>query len=209
MTKIKICGLKRLEDVAAVNQFLPDYAGFVFASGKRQVTLEHARTLRAALKKSICPVGVFVDEATEKICQAVRESIIQAVQLHGDETADQVRLLKKTLKNTEIPIIKAISVTHRASLKEELSCWQNSPVDYLLLDAGKGGTGKCFDHQLLEYLLPLKKPWFLAGGITDSNVVELKNRFKPYCIDVSSGVETDGYKDEKKMESIIRRVRYE
>lgn len=197
--KVKICGLRRAEDIEMVNRFQPDYAGFVFAPGKRQVTAGQACALRDRLRKEICPVGVFVDAPEEEICSLVRQSVIGAVQLHGHETPEAVGRLKELLAPFAVPVIKALRVEGTLFL----GTWEESSADFLLLDSG-GGTGKPFDHGLIGRI---RKPWFLAGGMNPDNAGEAVRRFHPYGIDVSSGVETDGKKDAGKVEQMIRRVR--
>lgn len=204
MTKIKICGLRRLQDVEMVNDLAPDYIGFVFAPSKRQVTLAAATELRQHLHPGICPVGVFVDAPAEEIIRAVSAQIIGGVQLHGNETVEQVAALKGQLP-AAVSIVKAI----RIETERHLELWQDSAADYLLLDAGGGGTGITFDHSLIPNAGRLRKPWFLAGGMHPDNVQMAIRRFQPFGIDVSSGVETDGYKDPEKMRNMIRSVRYE
>lgn len=202
-TKIKICGLTRPEEIEAVNQYLPEYIGFVFAPSRRQVTGMQAEHLRGMLRQEICAVGVFVNAPEEEICRLVERGIIQMVQLHGQETPEQVRRLRERLE--WIPIIKAVCMEPGHGL----DVWQQSEADYLLLDAGAGGTGTTFDHDLLNQAGQITKPWFLAGGMNPDNAPEAIARFGPYGIDVSSGVETGGRKDRRKIESMIRSVRHE
>lgn len=210
-TKIKICGLTRPEDVEAVNRFLPDYVGFVFAKSRRQVAPAQAAELSRRLDPGICPVGVFVDAEEDFICSLAEARTIRAVQLHGSETPEQVCHLKGRLTAWPgggipyIPVIKAVRMEPGHSLGQ----WQESEADYLLLDAGAGGTGKAFDHSLIGTAGTITKPWFLAGGMTPENCVAAITRFHPYGIDASSGVETDGLKDARKIEEMIRSVRDE
>lgn len=206
MTKIKICGLRRLQDIEAVNRLRPDYVGFVFAKSKRQVTMAEAALLSRELDSSITPVGVYVDAAAEDIAAAVTAGIIRVVQLHGHETLEQLSRLRELLP-AGTPVIKAVGMT--AGKEQELSRWQQSDVSYLLLDAAEAGSGTVFDHTLIGACEAITKPWFLAGGINQENAADLIRRFAPYGIDVSSGAETDGYKDPKKIEAIIRSVRNE
>ncbi len=206
MTKVKICGLKRLADVEAVNRFSADYAGFVFAASKRQVTIQEAAVLSRELDDNICPVGVYVDASVAEIVEAVSRNIIRAVQLHGHETPEYVCELKKQIP-AGVLIIKAIGMT--AGKEQEIDLWQQSEADYLLLDAASAGGGKPFDHTLIEQNGAISKPWFLAGGINQENTALLIRRFLPYGIDVSSGAETEGLKDPEKIEAIIRSVRNE
>lgn len=205
MTKVKICGLRRPEDVAMVNRWRPDYAGFVFASGKRQVTREQARVLRQQLDPSIPAVGVFVREPVETVAELANEEIIQLVQLHGDEDAAYIEALRKLSK---VPIIKVIRVKDKESL-EHLESWD---CEYFLLDAFSrsqyGGLGKTFDHKLLKDL-KLPKPFFLAGGLNEGNIADALSCVHPFGVDTSSGVETDGVKDEEKIRGFIRAVRKE
>lgn len=203
MTKIKICGLTRKEDVAAANELMPDYVGFVFAKSRRQVSEEQAALLQADLNPAICPVGVFVNADKGQILRLAERGIIRMVQLHGQETPKQAARLKQALAPLGVGIIKAIRMEPGVSIRE----WLESEADYLLLDAGSGGTGKTFDHELLSEIGPIKKPWFLAGGMNPDNVSEAIRRFSPYGIDTSSGVETDGRKDREKMEKMVRAVR--
>ncbi len=226
MTRIKICGLKRPEDVDYVNQYLPDYAGFVFAGSKRKVTDEQAEELSRKLDERIIPVGVFVNEPAEHIVSLVKKGIIRLVQLHGDEDEAYILKLKELLKETEnaiygseetgekaseqnrketTKIIKAVRVQSREQIleAEKLSC------DYLLLDTWQkdvyGGCGKQFDKALIPSELTM--PYFLAGGLSAENIQKNIEICHPYAVDVSSAVETDGNKDRKKIQEFIERVR--
>ena len=201
MTNIKICGLRRLEDIQAVNQYVPDYAGFVFAPGRRQVTPEQAAKLSENLNTEICPVGVFVNESEEIICRLVESGVIRAIQFHGQETEVEISRMKRRFPN--IPVIRAVSMKQDHELKR----WDASDADYLLLDAGNGGTGHTFDHNLIAQAGTIQKPWFLAGGMQAENVREAIQAFHPFGIDCSSGVETDGKKDPVKIRRIIENVR--
>ncbi len=203
MTKVKICGLTRQEDITAVNRFLPDYVGFVFAPSRRQVTAEQAADLSSMLRPDICPVGVFVNGQEYGICSLAEQGIIRMIQLHGQETPEQVLRLKRRLPS--VPLIKAV----RMELGHRLDEWQQSAADYLLLDADAGGTGTMFDHSLIEQMGRITKPWFLAGGMSPDNAAAAVRRFHPFGVDVSSGVETGGKKDERKIERMIRSVRDE
>ncbi|MGB4660463.1 MAG: phosphoribosylanthranilate isomerase, partial [Mobilitalea sp.] len=189
MTKIKICGLSRPIDIEMVNNVLPDYIGFVFAKSKRQVNDSTALLLKSNLDPKIQVVGVFVNEDSNRIVRLCQEGVIDVIQLHGDEGEGYIRQLKSSVSN---PIIKAVRVQTAEDIRlaEELSC------DYILLDTYKdnqyGGSGETFNWSIVP---KGKKPFFLAGGINTENVLEAIESMNPYCIDVSSGVETDGYKD--------------
>ncbi|WP_432630589.1 phosphoribosylanthranilate isomerase [Brotaphodocola sp.] len=204
-TRVKICGLTREEDMDVLNECRPDFAGLVFAPSRRQVSEEQAEKLRARLRPEIPIVGVFVDAPSEQIARLVEKRIIDVVQLHGSETPSDLENLRERLKGLgrKVPLIKAI----RMSAETDLAIWDQSEADYLLLDAMQAGAGKVFDHNLLESHLPIRKPWFLAGGMNPENVSLAIARFSPFGVDVSSGVETDGKKDPEKIRRMIAEVR--
>ncbi len=198
MTKLKLCGLVRICDIEAVNRLNPEYIGFVFAKkSRRYVDPAQARKLRARLDKGISPVGVFVNESPEAIADLVRSGIIDVVQLHGSEDEDFLRKLRELVS---CPIIKAFSVKTPQDVR--IAC--ESSADLILLDSGGGGTGTVFDWDLLE---PIRRPWFLAGGLSPENAADAIRRLAPYGVDVSSGIETDGVKDIQKMNDFVRAVR--
>lgn len=209
--KIKICGLRREEDINYVNQYRPDFIGFVFAEkSKRRVTREEAVNLRKLLDKEIIPVGVFVNEEIPRIAECVEAGAIDVVQLHGDEDSGFVEALRSRLPGTKI--IRAI----RVATEEDVLKGREIPADYLLFDtfqAGQvGGTGQCFDWSVLKVLQESDKPYFLAGGITPDNLPRAlrlsENPGKmPYALDVSSGVETEGFKDKEKIAKLMGFVR--
>lgn len=196
MTRLKICGLFRDEDMEYANEVHPDYVGFVFAKSKRQVTREKARELRKLLDPSIATVGVFVDEEIERILEILADGTISAVQLHGNEDEGYISLLKE---KTGAVIIKAV----RPGSREEALKTESSIADFILFDSG-AGTGKTFDWRLLE---GIGREYFLAGGLNSGNVREAIDTLEPYAVDLSSGVETDGMKDLEKMKEIRRLVR--
>lgn len=202
MTKIKICGLRRSRDVQMANRLKPDYVGFVFAHTRRYVDAAAANALRRELSPEIPAVGVFVQEEIEVIRQLCREGTIQMIQLHGEEDAGYVRRVREAAPG--IPIIRAVRVRSR----EQILAAERMDVDYLLLDTFVkgiyGGSGQEFDKDLIPQL---QKPYFLAGGLTASNVCGNIAKCRPYAVDVSSAVETDGVKDENKMKEFIERVR--
>lgn len=202
MTKIKICGLRREEDVDYVNACRPDYAGFVFAESKRKVTKEQAKHLRSQLEQGIVPVGVFVNETIDTIVELVEEGVIEVIQLHGDETESYIEALRWRVGN--VKIIKAV----RVASKEDVTDCETTLADYLLFDSrtleAYGGTGKQFDWKLIAQI---QKPFFLAGGIHTENVEEAIKMTRPFAVDVSSSVETNGYKDREKIIEIVKKVR--
>jgi len=198
MSKVKICGLSRMEDIAAVNRALPDFIGFVFAQSRRRVDMNTAAVLKKNLDPSIKAVGVFVDERMSAISDMYQKGIIDLVQLHGDEDDEYISQLKNTCGCS---VIKAVGVG--AALPP-------LPVEpnYLLFDtlsAQRGGIGKAFVWNLLKQYDEL--PYFLAGGLSIDNVVDAVGLLSPFCVDVSSGVETDGWKDAVKIEKFVNTVR--
>lgn len=201
MSLVKICGLKRSCDIDYVNKYKPDYIGFVFAKSSRQVTPQQAKTLKEKLSKDIKSVGVFVNESIENISMLCKENIIDVIQLHGDENNDYINQLKKL---TDKKIIKAVRVqsSEQVLQAEKLDC------DYLLLDAysknAYGGLGETFNWDIIP---KLEKPFFLAGGLNAENVSQAIQSVQPHCVDLSSGAETDGFKDEEKIKLIIDKVR--
>lgn len=201
MTKIKVCGLRRMEDIAYANQLLPEYIGFIFAEGrKRTVTIDEAKKLRHKLDNRIIPVGVFLNQKQEYIEECVQEGIISAIQLHGNEDDTYIEELRKKVKAFgTIPIIKAFAVVSG----EDIERAKQSGADRILLDNRIPGSGKSFDWSLLAQI---DRPFFLAGGLSPDNVEEALQTH-PYAVDVSSGVETDKKKDFEKMKDFIQRVR--
>ena len=198
MTGIKLCGLTRLCDMEAANELKPEYIGFVFAAkSRRYVTPEQAAGLRQALDPAILAVGVFVNEDPERVAELLNEGIIDLAQLHGNETETYIKRLRQLTKK---PLIQAFSVDSAQAVMQA----QESTADYILLDSGRGGTGTVFDW---EFLKQIKRPYFLAGGLDIGNVAEAVERFHPYAVDVSSGIETDGVKDRKKMRQFVTIVR--
>jgi len=195
MVKIKICGLKRLEDIKIVNKYKPDYVGFVFADSKRKVSHDLAHNLKENLDSDIISVGVFVNSPAEEILALYDDGIIDVVQLHGNESEEFIFNLKEKT-NYKIKIINAIEMFDGIDLKK----FDNSKADYLLFDSGKG-SGKTFDWSLIRK--DLKKDFFLAGGLNSSNICEAISQFNPYAVDLSSSLETDGFKDENKIKEIM------
>ena len=190
-TKIKICGLKCPEDIAYVNEAKPDYCGFIieFPKSSRNVTGDQVRILIAELDKNIIPVGVFVNAAPERVEELLLDGTIRIAQLHGQEDDDYIRRIQK---NTGSQVIKAFSV--KAAQDIELAL--KSPADYILLDQGGGGTGQTFDWSLIP---EIKRPFFLAGGLGADNLEQAVDTIRPYDVDLSSSVETDGVKDRSKI----------
>jgi len=201
MTKLKLCGLRRTEDIIYANRYKPDYIGFIFAESRRRVTPEQAAELKALLSPEIRAVGVFVNAPIEEVSALCNSGVIDLVQLHGDESELYMRKLRREIT---LPIIKAI----RVQTPEQILRAAELPCELLLLDAytqgQRGGSGSTFDHSMIP---PIGKPFFLAGGLSADTLPAAIAACRPYGIDISSGVETDGYKDEYKICAITRLMR--
>ena len=189
-------GIKTREDIELLEKYQPDYVGFVFAGKKRKITYDQAKELKKGLLSSIQVVGVFVNEDISFVEKLVKNDVIDLVQLHGQETNEYIKILKQKI---DVPIIKAIQIKNDDSFNVDYD------VDYYLFDHGSGGTGESFDWSMLK---EVNKPVFLAGGINLSNIDEAL-KMNVYGLDVSSGVETDGFKDREKIKEIVRRARNE
>lgn len=195
MTKIKFCGLTRECDIDYANETLPDYIGFVFAkNSRRYISPENAMKLKKKLNKSILAVGVFVDEPIENVIRLLNNNTIDIAQLHGNETNEYIDILKRSCPN---PVIKAFSI----SSEKDIALSAESRADFVLLDSGKGGTGTKFNWDLIH---DLKIQYFLAGGLDETNLRTAIEKLSPYCIDVSSGIETNGSKDLNKMKQFMK-----
>lgn len=197
MVKIKLCGLTRRCDIEWANELLPDYVGFVFAGSRRRVTDGQAAQLRKILREDIPAVGVFVDEPIDHVAALVRQGVIQMVQLHGTEDEGFIRELRRAVS---VPVIQAFSVRS----PEDIQDAGKSSADFILLDHGAGGTGQAFDWSLAA---ALDRPYFLAGGLHPGNAAAAAE-LRPYAVDVSSGIETEGVKDRQKMIEFVRRIRH-
>lgn len=198
--KIKLCGLMRPCDIEAVNELQPDYIGFVFAKkSRRYVSPEKAEKLKAMLAPGIQAVGVFVNEEPAQIVSLLEAGTIDVAQLHGQESETEIRRLREL---TDHPLIQAF----RIDTEQDVERANASTADYVLLDSGAGGTGTVFDWDLLQ---AIRRPYFLAGGLDTENLGTVKAKLNPYGIDVSSGIETGGYKDKEKMTAFVAAARKE
>jgi len=215
MVKVKFCGIRRTEDIEAVNRLKPDLAGFVFAKSKRQVTKEQAIALKELLDPGIKTVAVLVNMPVEEAAILANSGIADLLQLHGDEDAAYIAKMR-TL--TRAKVIKAVRLrsTNRAINAKLLT--EAAQADYYLFDTfvadTYGGTGKTFSLSLLKGMR-IDKPFFLAGGLDADNVAEIIEQIQSdaklfpffYGVDVSGGIETDGVKDPIKMEAFIKAIR--
>ena len=218
ITKVKICGLSRPEDIAVVNELHPDYIGFVFADfSHRYVDKETAVILKSQLDPGIQAVGVFVNEDVNFVAELMNEGIIDIAQLHGREDNDYIAELRSLLKpddasasvtacgstentaNTSVKIIRAFNINKISSMEEI----EESTADLVLVDSGTG-SGETFDWSRLA---EIKRPYLLAGGLSPDNIAEAVEALHPYGVDVSSGVETDKLKDPEKMRRFVELVR--
>ena len=199
MTKIKLCGLSRPCDILTANELMPEYIGFVFApNSKRYIDPQKVARLKELLSSDIRAVGVFVDEAPDTVAALLNSGIIDIAQLHGGEDEAYIQRLRQC---TDQPIIKAFQIKTCHDLAEAEAC----TADHILLDSG-AGTGNVFDWSVLQ---DVKRPYFLAGGLSPDNVGDAVRLLHPYAVDVSSGIETDGRKDEEKAAAFIAAVRKE
>lgn len=195
---IKLCGLRRPCDIEVANELRPDYVGFVFAKkSARYVSPEQAASLKKLLHPDILAVGVFVNEQEEAVADLLSSGVIDMAQLHGREDEAYMKALRRL---TDRPLIKAFSIKEEEDIRS--AC--ESTADLVLLDAGEGGTGTAFDRTLLQNM---NRPYLLAGGLDASTVGEAVKRWRPYGVDVSSGIETDGFKDAEKMRAFVKCVR--
>ena len=215
--KVKMCGISKVETTPAVVEAKPDYMGLVFAPSKRQVTVDQAKTLVEELHKQytkrynsgaeqstndeIKTVGVFVNETLDNLITIAKEVNLDAVQLHGDEDEAFIQSLKE---RTNVEVWKAVQIRSAA----DAEAWIDSSADMLLFDAyhkdERGGTGEVFDWSCLD---EFERPFMLAGGIDSTNVARAIRTVRPYGIDISSGIETDGVKDDEKIKAFTNIVR--
>ena len=214
--KVKMCGISKVETIPAVVEAKPDYMGLVFAPSKRQVTVDQAKILveelhRGYAKKygsdtehdkndTIKTVGVFVNETVDNLVTIANEANLDVVQLHGDEDEAFIQSLKE---RTNVEVWKAVQIRRAA----DAEAWIDSSADMLLFDAyhkdERGGTGDVFDWSCLD---TFERPFMLAGGIDSTNVARAIRTVRPYGIDISSGIETNGVKDDEKITAFTKIV---
>lgn len=202
--RIKFCGIRRLEDVAAVNLCQPDYMGMILSGGfRRSISQEQAQRLVQEKSDAIAAVGVFVNESSEIICRMAEQLHLQVIQLHGNESAEQIQTLQQ---KTGLPVWKAL----RIGTLEELEAAGTNPADCLILEGktgtGIGGTGVCADWELLARH-SWNRSFFLAGGLQPENVLEAIATVSPTGVDFSSGIEEDGIKSLRRMKQLMTLIR--
>ncbi|HLT56405.1 MAG TPA: phosphoribosylanthranilate isomerase [Bacillota bacterium] len=194
---VKICGITTSEAAEAAAAAGADFIGFVFAASRRKITPERAKMIARSLSSSVKTVGVFVNETVEQMVNIAEYVGLDYLQLHGDEGEAVSKQLPR-------PVIKAFSVKDK-SIKNIM----NYPCDYYLIDSPGGGTGKSFDWKLLDKFNLDASKLILAGGLNPENVQEAIRVVKPAGVDVSSGVETNGAKDIKKIKQFIHAAKNE
>ena len=200
--RIKICGLFREQDIDYVNEARPDYAGFVFAESKRQVSPALVRKLRSRLADDIVPVGVFVNAPIAEVTSSYHNGTISIAQLHGNEDEGYIsRLKKECATDSKNPSIQIIKVIKSDDLKNGIP---QTTADYYLIDSGKG-SGKSFNWELLGSK-KFSKPWFLAGGIDLKNIKQAMT-LNPFAVDISSGAEINGIKNREKILQLVSMAR--
>lgn len=198
MTKVKICGLMEKEHVTAAIEAGADAIGFVFASSKRKITVEKAHELAKSIPTSVLKIGVFVNPTQEEIKTAFYKVPLDIIQYHGSETVDFIH-------SASFPSIKAFALRS----EKDIDHANQYDTDFLLFDAPQAGSGLTFDWKLMEGLNVSQEKVILAGGLNIENVKEAINRVKPYMVDVSSGVERQGRKDEQLIRAFINAVKDE
>jgi phosphoribosylanthranilate isomerase len=194
MPKVKICGLVCSHDVEIVNEYKPDYIGFVFAQSKRKISPEQAALLKKALSADIAAVGVFINEPIMNITALVKSGTIDVVQLHGNEDEEYIRELK--LHTGDTPLIDAVAGGGVLTAP--------CIADFMLFDAPEPGSGKTFDWNTIPQT---SKPFFLAGGLNPDNVADAVAVVKPFAVDVSSGVELNGRKNADLVANFVANAR--
>lgn len=206
-TRIKVCGITRVEDARLAIEAGADALGFVFAASPRRVDRAMAREIVRALPPFVATVGVFVDEEPREVVETAAAVGLTAVQLHGDESPAVLRELRSRMP---LKMIKAFRVRAAGDLAR-LDDYR-AHCDALLLDAyvpgAAGGTGRTFDWELARLARAAGHPLVLAGGLTPENVSAAVRRVRPFAVDVSSGVEAaPGRKDALRVRAFVAAAR--
>jgi len=202
MARVKICGIKNMEEVKLINRYRPDFLGFIFAESKRRVSIEEAKILCNAIENGIRKVGVFVNEGFDNALYTADYCGLDVVQLHGDEGPE---LLQEYMRSPfEVwKVIRVKDINDITKIRDFTS-------DRVLLDTfsetAYGGTGKTFDWDLALEAKKYKSI-ILSGGLNVQNVAEACRLVKPYAVDASSSLEENGFKTEEKVAEFIKQVR--
>lgn len=200
-TRVKICGFTRVEDAVRAALLGVDAIGLVFyPPSPRHVTVAQAIAIVKALPAFTTVVGLFVDASQAQIVETLGQVSLDCLQFHGDESPDACRLYGK-------PYLKAVRVQTHTDIGALAEAYHDAAG--LLLDAyhpdSKGGTGLTFDWRLMPKQCAL--PIILAGGLLPENAKAAIQQFRPYALDVSSGVESaKGIKDNNKMAEFLQKV---
>lgn len=195
---VKICGITSEDDALLAVAMGADAVGFIFAPSPRQIAAQRVYDITRRLPPEILTVGVFRDEHPSRVAEIVNNSGVKAAQLHGNENAEAVETVAKSVRW----VIKAYPagsprVAQAASL----------PTDLVLLDAATPGSGQVFDWTLAEDVPPGVR-MILAGGLNPDNVADAVTRVEPWGVDVASGVErAPGKKDAMAVKHFIERAR--
>lgn len=228
MTRIKLCGLTRIQDIEIANKLKPEYIGFIFWDrSSRNVSAIQAARLKGKLDPEIKAVGVFVNAPAEQVISYYNVGIIDIAQLHGNENEEYIKKLhdagltvikafkmKKTGENINLagnanietpekPTGNAITETYGKSTDDVITEAVKSSADYIMFDPGKG-EGATFNWQLIK---GIKREFFLAGGLIPENIEKAVETVQPFAVDVSSGIETNGHKDPDKMAAFVKNTR--
>ena len=201
---LKICGNRRVQDVQYLNQYKPDYAGFILSGGfGRSIVMGTFYELKSYLDNNIQTVGVFVNEPLDEIIRCAYHEELNVIQLHGEEDKAYIQALREVFQGE---IWKAV----RVRTAEDIANADKLPVDRLVLDSfsaiSQGGTGTLAPWDIIANNRPTK-PFFLAGGISAENVIDAIKAVNPFGIDVSSSVETDKCKGPEKIRVLTETIR--
>lgn len=203
MVFVKICGITRVEDATAAARYGAAAVGFIFAESPRRISVEEALSISKSIPGCLTRIGVFVNENPVVVMRIARKAKLDVIQLHGEEEPEYC-------KKISLPVIKTIKI-------HENEFFPN-PEDYFslayafLLDTydpnAYGGTGKTFRWEMIERIKEYGKPVIVAGGLNKDNVGELIRKYRPFGVDVSSGVEVSpGIKSASEIKKFIEKVR--
>lgn len=209
--RVKLCGLSRPADVMAANEARPDYAGFVVEvpTSSRNVSAQTLRELTPLLAEGIRAVGVFVDAPLDLVAELLADGVIDVAQLHGHEDDAYVRELCERARSLGEgsapagPDAFRVMQAFRIRTANDVARAQASPAPMVLLDSG-AGSGETFDWSLAR---TCARPYFLAGGLSPENLAQAVEQVRPFGVDMSSGIETNGVKDAAKMRAAVAAVR--
>lgn len=199
-TRIKICGIKHLDDALKAVEFGADAIGLIFVEkSPRYASFTDARVIAESMPPFVTVVGLFMDAPAEKVREALKVVPLNLLQFHGDES-------REFCEQFDMPYIKVLKMRENVNV---VAFAQEYPsASGILLDTfskAGGGSGQTFDWSLIPEDVPL--PLILAGGLNPENVASAVETVKPYAVDVSSGVESEpAVKDHKKIEQFIKEV---